>query len=316
MKVLILTNLYPTESAPLFGTFVREQVEALRKLGIDLDVQFVNGSVSKANYVRGLFEFWGRIRRQRYDIIHAHYVYSGWIARMQLGIPILVTSHGSDTLGFEGKLLRMLYPLVGGVTITSKQNQARVGLPDSHLLPCGVDTDLFFPTDTREAKMKLGWDPDRKVMITLGRDAPLKRLDIIRAAHEIVRSQMPNVDLVLATKVAHQDVPGLLNASDVFAFASETEGSPVAVKEALACNLPIVSVDVGDVIELIGDTESCFICERTPESVAEYVLQVLKAGRRSNGWETVQKYSNRATAERLVGIYEQIISKSRKSRSR
>ena len=296
----------------MFGTFVGEQVKALRNLGIDVDVQFVNGVAGKVNYARGLHEFWRRIRHHHYDIVHAHYVYSGWIARMQLRLPVVVTSHGSDTLGLEGKLLRMLYPLVDAVTITSRQNQLRAGLPKSYLLPCGVDTDVFFPTDTREAKLSLGWDPDRQVMLYVGRDAPGKRLDIIRASHEIVRTRNPRVDLILATNVARRDVPVYLNASDVFVFASETEGSPVVIKEAMACDLPIVSVDVGDVAEVIGNTEQCCVCERTAQSIAEHALRVLDSGCRSNGWSAIQGLSNAVIAERLVGIYKQVLSRHRR----
>ena len=131
-----------------------------------------------------------------------------WLDRAHAtGTPIVVTSHGSDTLGHEGWLLRRLHPLVDAMTITSKQNQDRVGLRDTFLLPCGVNTQVFKPREQYEAKRQLGWDTDRKVMLYVGRDSALKRLDILRDAHSIIKMHRNDVDLVLATAVDHDSVP-------------------------------------------------------------------------------------------------------------
>lgn len=307
MRILVVTNLYPTNEYPYGGIFVYEQIETLRALGVDIDVLFINGRVSKLNYLKGIFQFWGKITARRYDLIHAHYVYSGWIARMQVGIPVVVTSHGSDTMGHEGWLLRRLRPLVDAMTITSKENQKRANIFNAHILPCGVDTDLFKPMNQAEARRTLGWDLTKKVMLYVGRDAPLKRLDILRKAHEIVLSHRPDVDLVLATNVNHNEIPLYMNAADVFVFASETEGAPVVIKEALACNLPVVSVDVGDVAEVIANIDNCYICERTPESVAEYALKVQNSGQRADGRPVVQTYSKKAIAQKLISIYREVL---------
>ncbi|MGC8861785.1 MAG: glycosyltransferase [Armatimonadota bacterium] len=308
MNVLVVTNMYPSETRPYLGVFVRDQVEALRAAGVDVDVLHIDNS-KKLNYSRAIPELWRRISRKRYDLIHAHYVHCGWIARMQFRLPVVVTSHGSDTLGHEGWFLRLLHPMVDAMTITSRENQKRVGLHDTYLLPCGVDTELFKPQDQREARRELGWAPDRKVMLYVGRDSPLKRLDVLREAHSIVSSRRDDVDLVLATAVPHDQIPVCMNAADVFVFASETEGAPVVIKEAMACNLPIVSVDVGDVRELISDLDQCFICERTPESMAEFVLRVLETDRRSNGRRIAQEFGNDRIAARLIEIYQSVLMK-------
>ncbi|MCX6344472.1 MAG: glycosyltransferase [Armatimonadetes bacterium] len=101
LKVLAVTNMYPTDSKPYCGISVQGHVEALRAAGIEVDVLFIDGPASKLNYLWGIFRLWACLLRKRYDVIHAHYVYIGWVARMQIGTPVVVTSHGSDTLGDE-----------------------------------------------------------------------------------------------------------------------------------------------------------------------------------------------------------------------
>ena len=314
MNVLVVTNMYPSERRPYQGIFVRDQVEALRAAGVGVDVLHIDNA-DKLNYFRAFPELLHKIRQTRYDLIHAHYVHCGWLARMQLRLPVVVSSHGSDTLGYEGWLLRQLHGLVDAVTITSRQNQHRIGLPDTYLLPCGVDTNLFKPKDQREARLELGWDPGRRVMLYVGRDSPLKRLDVLREAHALVAERRDDVDLVLATAVAHEQIPTFMNAADVFVFASETEGAPVVIKEALACNLPVVSVDVGDVRELISGVDQCFICERNPDSVAEHVLRVLETSRRSKGRSVALEFSIDKMTAKLIGIYERVLLKKKTRRS-
>ncbi|MDH7602190.1 MAG: glycosyltransferase [Armatimonadota bacterium] len=307
MRVLVVTNMYPSERKPYQGIFVRESVDALRSIGVEVDVLAIDNS-SKWNYLLAVFRLWRMIRAKSYDLIHAHYVHSGWIARMQFALPVVVTSHGSDTKGHEGWFLRRLYPLVDAVTITSKQNQQRIGLTDTYLLPCGVDVELFKPMDQTEARRILGWETSRKKMLYVGRESPGKRLDIIKEAHAIVASRRGDTDLVIASAVPHEQVPVYMNAADVFVFASESEGAPVVIKEALACNLPVVSVDVGDVREVIEGVENCYICDRNAESMAEAVLRVLQSAKRSNGRRVALEYSTAQMAQRTLQIYKAVLS--------
>src|SRR5579872_428103 len=98
-SILVVTNLWPTAADPSFGSFVKAQMESLRPLGVDYDVLFVNGRASTWNYLRGIFQMRRKLRAKRYDLIHAHFGLSGWVARFQTQVPLVISFMGDDVLG-------------------------------------------------------------------------------------------------------------------------------------------------------------------------------------------------------------------------
>ena len=98
-KVLVVANLWPSEADPSFGSFVKAQMDSLRPFGIEYDVLFVNGRESKWNYFRGIFQVRRQLRARRYDLIHAHFGLSGWVARFQSQVPVIISFMGDDVLG-------------------------------------------------------------------------------------------------------------------------------------------------------------------------------------------------------------------------
>src|SRR5215211_6989921 len=99
MRVLVVTNMYPTTEMPSFGTFVYDQVQALREAGATVDVFYFLGRKSKWEYFWAFPRFWRILARRRYDVIHAHYVLSGIVARAQWGHRVVLTHHGPEVLG-------------------------------------------------------------------------------------------------------------------------------------------------------------------------------------------------------------------------
>lgn len=307
MKILVLTNMYPLQKDPVFGSFVAGQVRSLRALGMDIDVLFINGRANKLNYFKGVFRFWWQIFRHRYDLIHAHYVYCGWIARLQRKLPIVVSFHGSEQLiPREFWLCKHLEPIVDACTVTSLVHKAQIECKTGRVVPCGVDLEFFKPAPKDVARCELGWDQDKKVMLFVGADRPEKRLDVIRGSFEILKQRRNDVILMLVHAARHEDIPTYLNAADVLVLASDSEGSPMVIKEAMACNLPIVSTNVGDVAEVISGTEGCNICEQTPEDMADKVELALDHGKRTNGRERIQHLGSEPIAKRLIAIYEEV----------
>ncbi len=113
MRVLVVTNMYPSPETPSHGTFVREHVESLREQGVEVDVFFVNGRKSTFNYLWGVPRFWAwLLTHRRYDLIHSQYLHVNIIARMQFMCPVVVTNHSGDVyIGWQRWLTRLISPL-------------------------------------------------------------------------------------------------------------------------------------------------------------------------------------------------------------
>ena len=314
VRVLVVTNMYPTETMPAFGVFVHEQVASLRKRGIDVDVLLVNGKESRWNYARGPLQIARKLREARYDLIHAHYVFSGIMARAQLRCPVVVSFHGAGEMySWVGWLCKMLAPFVDAFTVTSKEHAGQLGRRDAHVIPCGIDIEMFRPMSREDARRQLGLPQDRPLALFAADLRPEKRIDVARAAIALLQRQGSPVELVVVTGRPHSDIPLFMNACDALVLTSDSEGSPQVVKEAMACNLPIVSVDVGDVAEVIEGTQGCAICSRTPEDVAARLGEVLVWGGRTDGRDRVAHLSLNRTAERIIDLYRQVISRRERS---
>jgi glycosyltransferase involved in cell wall biosynthesis len=304
--------MYPDAENPDFGTFVQQQVEGLRARGLDVDVLIVGGKRRKLSYVGGVRRFRRRMHERQYDVIHAHYVFSGIIARLQSRAPLVVSFHG-EPAKVVGLLSKLLAPFVDAVTVTSQAHKAQIGRQDAFVVPCGVDLHLFAPMPKEEARQRLRLPQDRKLVLFAGLVRPEKRVDIIRAAVDLVHLEDEKVEMVIATRQPHDVMPLYMNACDVLVLASDYEGSPVVIKEAMACNLPIVSTDVGDVAQVIGGTEGCYICLQDPKDMAQKINQALARGQRTDGRRAVHPLSSDQTVDSLLCIYEKLSGHSEES---
>ncbi len=306
-RVLVVTNMYPDAQNPDFGTFVHEQVSGLRARGVEVDVLVVGGKRRKLSYVQGAQRLRRQLRERDYDLIHAHYVFSGIVARLQRRYPLLVSFHGAaEMVGWVGLMCKALAPLADAVTVTSEQHKRDLGRRDAHIVPCGVDLDLFVLKSCAEARRQLGLTAEGRLVLFVGILRPEKRLDVIEGAVDILRRHDPSLQLVIATGQPHERIPLYMNACDVLALASDYEGSPVVVKEAMACNLPIVSVDVGDVAQVIAGVEGCYICHRDPTDMADKLRQALDRGQRTTGRRVIQSLGLDATVDSILRIYEEL----------
>lgn len=316
MKVLVLSGMYPTPDNPAKGIFVKEQVDSLRELGVSVDVLPIKGKRGKLKYVYGMLQFLFALRGKKYDLIHAHHVYCGVIARLQPIYPVVLTHHGMEVIG-EGPLLsllcRLLSRLVQGVIVTSPELYKAIDLHDARVIPCGVDLNLFHPISRCEARRTIGLSQSstRYILFTghfEGVPRREKRLDIIQAAVNIAQENDPDIELLIISRVPHNMMPYYINASNVVVMASDYEGSPMIIKETMACNIPIVSVRVGDVADVISDTDGCYLCERTPGDMATKIgLALSRPLGRTNGREHIQHLSLQATADKLMNLYSRVV---------
>lgn len=315
MRVLMLTNMYPHDEDPSFGTFVYDQVRALRRLGVEVDVLFVNGRASRWRYLEAYPRLWRQLYYVEYDLIHAHYVFSGWIARAQWRLPIVQSFHAPGQMHtYQGWLCRRLIPWVDAVIVTSQDHKTRLGFDQAHVIPCGVDLTLFTPMPQAEARMALGWDEGKKIVIWVGDPRPEKRLDLAYETFRLLQACRDDVELRVISKMPHRTIPTFMNAADVLLLTSDHEGSPMVIKEAMACNLPLASTAVGDVPEVIRGVEGCFLAEHSPTALADAVEAALAFGRRTRGREAIRHLQVGEEARRLIALYESVLKRRRRGR--
>jgi glycosyltransferase involved in cell wall biosynthesis len=320
-RVLVVTNLWPYEGDPSYGCFVKAQMESLRPLGVDYDVLFINGRESRWNYLRALPQLWQRLRAHRYDLIHAHMGLSGLVARCQISVPLIVSFMGFDVTGkfmgsdhisafgrFYQVSSLLLARLATAVIVKSAELRRRLKLEAAQVIPNGVDLDLFKPADLAEARRSLGIDPQKKlVLFPYDPHRPVKRFDLVESAVRQARLAVPQLEILQVSAVPQSRMPLYMNAADVLVLASQSEGSPNTVKEAMATNLPVITVDVGDTAELIGQTEGCHLVLRDCGEIAAKIVEVCRKGMRTRGRDHMARYSMESTARQIAHVYSTVI---------
>jgi teichuronic acid biosynthesis glycosyltransferase TuaC len=325
MRVLVMTAIWPTAEHPELGSFVRSQVKALRDFGIDVGVLVLQGRCRKLIYFKGVPQLRSRLRHERFDVVHAHYSYVGVVARTQWRVPIVLTYHGSDLQGapdsngrypLSERVLaaggRAFAELVDAVIVQNDEMAQRLRRSDAHVIPHEVDLSLFTPIDRNKARAELGLDPGRPyVLFAASPYKPNKNFPLARAAIEIVRETHPNVELVVVHRDPQPRLALYMSACDVLVFPSRMEGSPNIIKQAMACNLPIVASGAGDIPQLLGGTEGCHVAGFSAYDFADLLTAELDRRRRTHGRDSMARFAPELVAPRLVSVYEQTLRERR-----
>lgn len=305
MKVLIVASYNKNRFAP----FILEQAQALQQYGVVVDYFGVIGKGIKG-YLKALSSLRKKIKDFQPNIIHTHYGLSGLLANLQRKVPVVTTYHGSDiNLAAIRRFSKMAMRLSAWNVFVSQRNVELAGVHKKYsLLPCGIDVDNFSLQDKNEARDTLQWNTDGKYVLFAGAfDNAVKNAPLAQAAVQL----LPNVQLVELKGYSRQEVATLFYAADVLLLTSFTEGSPQVVKEAMVCNCPVVTVDVGDVKERLEKVLPSAVVERNPQTIANALKSIMEQGKCSNGREELlrQGLDNRKVAKKLIQIYNNILNK-------
>lgn len=332
MKVLVVTNMYPSSEHPFYGIFVKEQVESLRKDGIAVDVFFINGRENRLHYFSSIIGLFKKLRHDHYDIIHAHHTYCVYpllLIRMLMKtkVAFVLTFHEGEVymtwksiprdVGFIKKCvcLKWLKKIaVKNVDLVISVEEKLTEKLDFKgkvvVLPCGVDLNLFRPRAKVQCREKLTLPLDKKVLFFPARPEAKgqKGFYIVQQALRFISRK--DLNLVASRDIPHEDMPYYICAADVIVLASQCEASPMVIKEAMACNVPIVSTDVGDVKKVIGDTEGCYLCQRNAQDVAEKIEKALEFNTTTNGRDRILTLGLGLShiSRKIIEAYEGLIS--------
>jgi teichuronic acid biosynthesis glycosyltransferase TuaC len=321
-----VTNMYPTPQLPNAGPFIAAQVESLRAIGVEVDVMHLARTEGRDIY-RGL----GRKVKQLVsevepDLIHVMYggVMADAVTRALPNRPVLVSFCGTDLLAGRADSVLERFALRYGALASRRAARRATGiivksrnlfeaLPSEvdtsrvWIVPNGVDISRFRPIDRATCQRRLGWDAGRAhVLFPAPPSRPEKRYALAAASVERVNARGVRAELHALDRVPHEEVPIWLNAANAVVLTSSHEGSPNAVKEALACNVPVVSVEVGDVRERIAGIEGCFIADGTAEDVAEKLCRVLECKNPIEARARITELSLENVAAKVAGIYASV----------
>ncbi|GAB2937419.1 hypothetical protein GCM10027280_27020 [Micromonospora polyrhachis] len=325
LRILAVTNLWP-ENGSYRGIFVQRQVSALRALGHHVDVEVIAQSRGKQDYFTAAPRVRQRARQGNYDIVHVHYGMAAPAARLT-GHPATVLSlYGSDINVPRQRLMTKLGWGTSRARIyVSRRLAETAGDPDGHVIPNGVNFEFFQPGDRLTIRRELGITPTAKVVLFAADPArPVKRYDLFRdVLTELRRRDDSAQELILHAEGQSQaDLVRKFDAADVLLFTSQRgcEGSPTVIKEAAAMGLPVVSVDVGDVAEILDGVRPSAVVRypagpiegvahtRLVTELADRAEEILTAGRRADGRERVSWLDERLVAQRITDVYHTVLT--------
>ena len=251
---------------------------SLKEIGLNVDCFTIKGK-GLIGYLKNINLFRKKVNLNHYDIIHAHYSLSGYFVFISnVKKPIIVSLMGSDVMAKAINRYIVKYFCKykwHSVIVKSKLLSNKLRLDDAHIVPNGVDFTVFKPTDKKSAKRKMGLNLNKKyILFCANPNRPEKNFNLAKKAFD--KLDYNDIELHCLDNIDYKMVPLYMNASDVILLTSLWEGSPNVIKEAMACNRPIVSTDVGDVKSIIEDTKGCYISTNNSNDIAKKITLALR----------------------------------------
>ena len=312
MKILIVCSGKPSNpkwSFELTRSYIYEQIESIKDLGVEYDTYFIEGK-GIIGYLKNYKSMLNKIKEYKPDLIHAHYGLSGLLANLQRKIPVVTTFHGSDINLPSARRFSYFTSRLSSDTIFVHTNQpSKIDYKkEINLIPCGIDTTLFYPIEKDKAKKLLNLKTNQKYgLFTSSFQNSIKNYPLAKKA---IEQSKYDIELIELKEYTREEVALLLNAVEFLLMTSFTEGSPLIIKEAMACNCPIVSVDVGDVKDALSKTNGSSVTSLyDANELAQCINRVIQTNQKTNAREKALQYDLINVAKEVLKIYQKTINK-------
>lgn len=302
MKIVVVcSRRYYAQETDYVAPFIYEQVKELEQLGCQF--KYVLIQAGWKSYLKTFLTLKKEIKNFSPDIIHAHGGHCGFIANLQKKIPVVTTYHGSDINSKKTRIFSLfsIKSSKFNIFVSQKLLEISGAKVNAQVIPCGVDTKVFYPMDKQECRKKLGWENEKTyILFSKAFEQKVKNYPLAKAAVDCLE----NAKLIELKGYTREEVNWLFNACDVALMTSISEGSPQFVKEAMACNKSVVSTDVGDVKELFLHTKNSLICSYEVADVVLKLKQVLSSHINNDSRDYVQTVlANHLIAEKILKVY-------------
>ncbi|MVN22040.1 glycosyltransferase family 4 protein [Mucilaginibacter arboris] len=316
MKILFITNMYPVRDYIYFGIHVKEQIEAIENIfDIKKEIYFINGRASKWNYLKSIFKINSLIRANNYDIVHIHFGLSGLFLLFNpfLKIPVVLTIHGTDInsnkgLGMLRFITKLVVKRVHNVIAMNDSMVSKLTMYRKKIvkIPCGIDINQFKEIFVQKNPLKIiiGFPGNKK--------RQEKNFQLFLKIVEKMKD-ITEIEVIEFHDMTREEVVKNLNKIDLLLLTSTSEGSPQIIKEAMACNKPIVSTDVGDIRYLLKDVKKTFVINSfDPKNFISPIEEIIKLSmekRKTNGRNELLKMHLDAenVAKSIYRLYEKLI---------
>lgn len=306
MKVIFVAS--GNKAVGTVSAFVRSQYDSLSREGVEMIMYPIVG-----HGIRGYLKHYRALRklikRECPDVVHAHYSTCGYLATMaSIGLKskVVVSILGSfpqDNL--KCKMVRFFVDHVWSATIVKSERTRKQLGRNLPVIPNGVNLEQFQIIDQERAREEVGFDKEKRYVIFVSNpNRPEKNYPLAEKAVGMLEDGM--VELFPVFDKTHGEVVTYMCAADVLLLTSVSEGSPNVIKEAMACNCPIVVTDVGDVHERLDELDGCYVSKSfDPSELSELLQEALRFGRRTEGRKALmdQGLTTEMIAKRIVGVY-------------